>query len=130
MPVADTSFVIDLIRHDPAALALLDEMEEKKDKPVMTPVTVLELYYGAYRSESMERNIREILAFRLLWEEASFSDEVYHAFGFLSADLATRGDPLGDFDEVIAAFALALDGAIITRDRHFGQVPGLTVISY
>ena len=130
MPVADTSFIIDLIRHDPGALALQEELESADRQPSVTPVTLLELYYGAYRSSAIEQNIRQILAFQDIWEELPFTDEVYHAFGYLSARLADRGASLGNFDEVIAAFALVHDGEIVTRDQAFSDVPDPSVIHY
>jgi len=130
MPVADTSFIIDLIRHDSGAMAYLKDLEEGGIPPSLTPVTILELYYGAYNSISLEKNIKEALAFRNLWEELPFTDDVYHAFGYLSATLGRQGVRLGDFDEVIAAFALTLDKKIITRDRHFEKVPGISILGY
>ena len=130
MPVADTSFIIDLIRHDPGAMACLKDIEDTGSPPSVTPITILELYCGAYNSVSVEKNIKETLVFMNLLEELPFTDEVYHAFGYLSATLAGKGVRLGDFDEVIAAFALTHDNTIITRDRHFEKVPGLVVIGY
>jgi len=130
MPVADTSFIIDLIRHDPHAMACLKDIEDRGISPSMTPISILELYYGAYNSVSVEENIKEALMFRNLWEELPFTDEVYHTFGYLSATLVQQGVRIGDFDEVIAAFALTHDNAIIARDRHFEKVPGLKIISY
>lgn len=130
MPVADTSFIIDLIRHDPHAMACLKDIEDRGISPSMTPISILELYYGAYNSVSVEENIKEALMFRNLWEELPFTDEVYHTFGYLSATLVQQGVRTGDFDEVIAAFALAHDSMVIARDRHFEKVPGLRIISY
>ncbi len=37
---------------------------------------------------------------------------------------------LSVFDEVIAAIVLYTDREIITRDRHFGSIPGVKVVSY
>jgi len=130
MPVADTSFIIDLIRHDPHAMACLKDIEDRGISPSMTPISILELYYGAYNSVSVEENIKEALMFRNLWEELPFTDEVYHTFGYLSATLLQQGVRIGDFDEVIAAFALTHDSMVIARDRHFEKVPGLKIISY
>jgi predicted nucleic acid-binding protein len=55
---------------------------------------------------------------------------VYEVFGRVAAGLSLAGTPVGDFDEVIAAIALCYDGEIITRDRHFEKIRGLTLIDY
>jgi len=130
MPVADTSFIVDLLRNDRRALKLLHELEQEGKPLAVTPVNVLELFDGAYRSLRVEENVRDILALLSAFEEIPFSGEVYHAFGYLSATLHSQGNPVGDFDQVIAAAALCYDGEIVTRDWHFGKIADLTVISW
>jgi len=48
----------------------------------------------------------------------------------LLRDSVFTENPLGDFNEAIAAIALCYDGEIITRDRHFEKIPELKVIGY
>ncbi len=130
MPVTDTSFVIDIIRHDPCALAKLEEMESLGKTLSVTPIIALELFEGAYRSFRVEENVKEILTILSLCDEIAFDMDIYHAFGYLSATLQACGSPVGDFDQAIAAAALCSDGEIITRDRHFEKIPELKVIGY
>ncbi|HII98015.1 MAG TPA: type II toxin-antitoxin system VapC family toxin [Methanoregula sp.] len=52
-----------------------------------------------------------------------------HMAGLLRDSVFTE-NPLGDFNEAIAAIALCYDGEIITRDRHFEKIPELKVIGY
>jgi predicted nucleic acid-binding protein len=47
MPVADTSFIIDIIRHDAKALAKLESLESHDRTLFITPVIALELFEGA-----------------------------------------------------------------------------------
>ena len=130
MPVADTSFIVDIIRHDPDALGKLEEMESENRPLSITPVIALELFDGAYNSLHTQENVREILAILSLCDEVPFDMDIYHAFGYLSATLRACGSPVGDFDQAIAAAALCYDGEIITRDRHFEKIPELKVIGY
>ncbi|MGD0079035.1 MAG: type II toxin-antitoxin system VapC family toxin [Methanoregula sp.] len=130
MPVADTSFIVDIIRHDPKAIAKLEELEDEGKPLYTTPINSLELFEGAYRSLHVEENVKEILAVIAAFEEVPFGNDIYHAFGYLSATLQEKGNPVGDFDQVIAAVALCSDGEIITHDRHFEKIPELTVIGY
>lgn len=130
MPVADTSFIIDIIRHDSKALAKLESLESRDRTLFITPVIVLELFEGAYRSLHVEENVREILAILSICEEIPFDVDIYNAFGYLSVTLRECGSPIGNFDQAIAAAVLCSDGEIITRDRHFEKIPGLKVIWY
>ncbi|MES1208465.1 MAG: VapC toxin family PIN domain ribonuclease, partial [Pseudomonadota bacterium] len=49
-------------------------------------------------------------------------------FGRIGSILAERGTPIGDFDVLIAAHAVALRCTLVTNNvRHFARVPGLSV---
>lgn len=129
MPIADTSFIVDLMRRDPGALACYRAYEEKGLVLFTTGITALELYKGAFvsRNEDNRNKVQMILE---LFIVLPVDDSVYEAFGRIAAGLCLSGNPIGDFDEVIAALALCNDKEIITRDRHFEKIPGLSVISY
>lgn len=129
MPVADTSFVIDLMRRDTGALALYRAYERQGIALQTTAVTALELYKGAFLSGSGQ-NRKKTATLLELFTILPVDETVYEAFGSISAALAIRGDTIGDFDELIAAIALSCDGKIITRDRHFSRVPQLEIIPY
>jgi len=129
MPVADTSFIVDLIRRDQGALACYQGFENAGTALFTTGITALELYKGAFVSKKGE-NVAKVHAILELFAVLPVEETVYEAFGKLSAGLNLQGQSIGDFDEVIAAIALCHDGAIITRDRHFGKIPGLEVIGY
>jgi len=130
MPVADTSFIVDIIRHDTKALAKLQELESEGKVLFITPINALELFEGAYRSLRVKENVEEVLEVLAAFEEIPFGNDIYHAFGYLSAALLDKGSPVRDFDQVIAAAALCFDGEIVTRDGHFEKIPELTVIGY
>jgi tRNA(fMet)-specific endonuclease VapC len=129
MPIADTSFVIDLMRRDPGAVAAYEGYERQGIALHTTAVTALELYKGAYLSGT-EQNRKKVAALLELFTVIPVDETIYEAFGRISAALALSGDGIGDFDEVIAAIALSYDRKIITRDRHFSKVRHLEVISY
>lgn len=129
MPIADTSFIVDLMRRDPGALARYDACEQAGIALQTTAVTALELYKGAFISGT-EKNRSAVAALLELFTVLPVDETVYESFGRLSAALARSGTAIGDFDEVIAAIALGYDGEIITRDRHFLKVPCLKIISY
>ena len=129
MTVADTSFIIDLMRKDPGATMIFEHYEQAGRGLDTTGITALELYKGAYQSVNKDSlvKVKNILS---LFSILPIDEQVYELFGKLSRDLRIRGTPLGAFDEVIAAIVLCDDGEIISRDRHFGSIPGITVIPY
>jgi tRNA(fMet)-specific endonuclease VapC len=130
MPTLDTSLLIDLIRHEPEAMIMLEAMEQEGLPLATTAINILELYRGAYLSASAQKNLREVEAIIQALIELPITEETYRIFGALAAELRENGKPIGDFDEVIAAITLANDGEIVTRDRHFTQVPGLRIRTY
>jgi len=130
MPILDTTFLVDLIRGREVALEMLSDLEEKSVPLFTTPITVLELYRGAHLSANPEKNLeiaKNILAALIV---SPLDDEACQVFGALSARLKSDGKMIGEFDEVIASIALCHDGEIVTRDKHFLEVPGLRVLGY
>lgn len=63
-------------------------------------------------------------------EVVPFDAAAAEHFGAIAAALSRRGVPIGAFDTLIAAHALAMDAAIVTRNRHFDRVPGLQVVDW
>lgn len=86
---------------------------------------------GELRSGAEKRKSRRLTMlvdgtlerFPVLPLEAPF-DQTY---GRLRAQLEAAGRPLDGNDLLIAAHALSLDCVMVTADRAFVQVPGLTV---
>ena len=59
MLTLDTSFLIDLIRHDSEAMRTLAAMEWEGLPLATTAINALELYRGAFLSASMQANLRK-----------------------------------------------------------------------
>ena len=130
MPVLDTSFLIDIIRGKTEALRKLYEIEADGLSLNTTQINVLELYKGAYLSEKTTQNIQDIRNILEYLFILNIDENVYEVFGSISARLSTEGRTIGAFDELIASIALCNDGKIVTKDKHFQQVPTLEVIEY
>ena len=129
MPLADTSFIVDLMRRDRGALQRYAGFEKQKISLSTSAITAMELFKGACVSGNTSSlvKVRTILE---LFTILPVDETIYEAFGRISASLFITGNPIGDFDEVIAAIALCNDGEIITRDRHFEKISHLRVIGY
>ncbi|HLK89923.1 MAG TPA: type II toxin-antitoxin system VapC family toxin [Polyangia bacterium] len=93
----------------------------------ISALTLAELRYGAERKGS-RRLHRLIDAFAGAVEVMPFDDAAAAEFGRLGSLLAARGTPIGEFDALIAAHAVALRCTLVTNNvRHFSRVPGLVV---
>lgn len=89
-------------------------------------ITLMELYYGAFRSQQVASNLARIRALEegvKIWELGRAAAEV---FGALKAQLERDGTRLDDFDLAIAALALSENLILVTNNTaHFSRVGGL-----
>ena len=93
-------------------------------------VTEAEIRFGlAYRPHkaalraSLERMLSTI-------DIRPWTSATARRYGPLRAELTALGKPLAPLDLMIAAHALAEGATLITADRAFAQVPGLTTQDY
>jgi tRNA(fMet)-specific endonuclease VapC len=91
----------------------------------VSAITMAELRYGADRRSSNKIH-GTIDSFIRGIEVMPFDDRCAREFGKLAADLATAGTPIGDFDVLIAAHAIAVDAILVTNNtKHFARVRSL-----
>ena len=125
MSVADTCFLIDLLRQDPGAMSLADTVPDLKT----TSISSAEFLYGArisVRPGRMDAAHAFLGHFRIL----PFDLESAILYADIAADLQAQGGRISSFDELIAAIALRYDEPLVTRDAHFSAIRGLTVLPY
>jgi len=93
----------------------------------ISAITFAELRYGADRKGS--RKLHDLVdTFAAEVEVAPFDETAAVEFGRVASLLADRGTPIGQFDVLIAAHAVALRRTLVTNNvRHFSRVPGLSV---
>jgi tRNA(fMet)-specific endonuclease VapC len=94
----------------------------------ITVITECELYYGAYKSARVEKNLGVIKLLRTKISTLQTTTEAAPLHGKIKANLERRGQPLDDADLLIACVAMVAQGTLITNNTaHFGRVPGLIV---
>lgn len=92
----------------------------------ISAITRAELRYGVALKPGATKLARLVDAFlqtttTLAWDEAAADTH-----GRLRAQLRHAGTPIGDFDEMIAAHAIAASALLVTDNtRHFERVAGL-----
>ena len=98
-------------------------LSERPSTLCVSSITLAELRYGAdkRRSRKLHRLIETFVG--------SLSVEAFAAadrFGVVAVGLDRRGTPIGGFDALIAAHALALGLTLVTNNiKHFTRVEGL-----
>lgn len=94
-------------------------------------VTLMELYYGAYKSQMVESNIAKIKALENALEIIPTGRESAEIFGIYKGKLEKLGTPLDDFDLIIASCALANNMTLVTNNvRHFERIEGLKLTNW
>lgn len=102
-------------------------LERRPSEICISALTLAELRYGAARRNS--RKLSELIdVFISNIAVMPFDDLCAAHFGVVASDLADRGSPIGEFDALIAAHAVALELTLVTNNvKHFTRVAGLNV---
>ncbi|MFS8069510.1 MAG: type II toxin-antitoxin system VapC family toxin [Byssovorax sp.] len=102
-------------------------LEQKPSAICMSAITLAELRYGADHRGS--RKLHGIIdTFAAGVTVVPFEEATAAQFGSVAATLVREGTPIGDFDAMIAAHALALDVTLVTNNaKHFSRVHGLRI---
>ena len=94
----------------------------------MSVITHLELIYGAWKSQHREANLMRLQELERLIPVLSLDADTGRHFGQMRAELERKGSPIGAYDLLIAAHALALGLILVTNNaREFRRVPHLIV---
>lgn len=106
---------------------VLENLARHRHDPLeMSAASVMELYYGAYKSEKVALNLANVRRLESSFRVLPIDYTVTETFGMVKADLETKGTPLDDFDIVIAATALSFNTTLVTNnEKHFSRIEGL-----
>lgn len=124
MYLLDTDTVVFLLR---GREQVCRNLEKHRLDPVrISAISLMELYYGAFKSNRPEVNVARVHAVERAVGVVPVERETAEVFGMLKASLEKAGTPLDDFDLAIAACALANHLVLVTHNtRHFQRVGGL-----
>ena len=121
----DANVVIGLLKDTTSKVA----QRARRSKPgniAISAIVAHELFYGAFKSQRVERNVALVdgLQFTVL----EFDKEDARQAGQIRAFLAGKGTPIGPYDVLIAAQALARKLVLVTHNSgEFRRVPGLKI---
>ena len=121
----DTNICIYIIKNRPQSVRKKLETFELGDLAISS-VTVSELYYGAYKSEYVDKNLRALEHFLYPFDIREYDIQAAAAYGKIRANLEKRGQVIGGLDMMIAAHALSADMVLVTNNtKEFQRAEGL-----
>lgn len=97
----------------------------------ISAITLMELYYGAYKSDKLSSNLAKVRTIENTFEIIPNGKESAENFGMLKASLEKSGTRLDDFDLIIASCALAHNLTLVTNNsKHFSRIEGLKITNW
>jgi len=89
-------------------------------------ITLSELYFGAYKSQKVKKNLLNIEKLKKKLRVIESNDMICEIFGKTKVSLIKNGNIIDDADIFIAACALSEDTTLVTNNiRHFDRIKGL-----
>jgi len=118
--LADTSFIIDVMRGEESAVRKVEELEEKDKAVNITSISFFELYSGLEQSEKAEKEkekIEDVLAARAVHD---FDRTTGEMGGRIDGMLCKKGKMVEPQDSMISGIAIRENEKILTRNvDHF-----------
>ena len=94
-------------------------------------IVLLELYYGAYKSQKKNSNLAKVRHIEKSFDAIPVDFLISETFGMLKSQLESKGTPLDDFDLIIAATALAHNLTLVSNnEKHFRRIEGLKLVNW
>jgi len=94
----------------------------------ISSITVSELFYGAYRSKQIQRNLQRLNEFLVPFEIIPYDENAAQVYGEIRSQLEKEGNITGPLDLLIAACALSRDLILVTNnEREFRRIKSLNV---
>ncbi|MHA1729720.1 MAG: type II toxin-antitoxin system VapC family toxin [Promethearchaeota archaeon] len=118
----DTDILIPFLREDASIRKTVEEIE-MKTQVATTSINFFELYYGAYNSKKIKKNLSAV---NKLSEQITIFDfdlDTSKLTGKILLDLEKAGEPIGFRDTMIGAVAILNKMPFFTRNqRHFKKL--------
>ena len=119
----DTNIISAWLKGEKIIAHKIDEAAE-----VYIPINALgEMYYGAQYSTNVQVNIENIGKVIEQYEVLNTNEDTASFYGTIKASLRRKGKPIPENDIWIATIAQQHGLTLITRDKHFEEIDGLSI---
>lgn len=126
MYIVDTDVSIEYMRGNPSAIELLESLDDLH----LTTITIAELFFGAYNSQKVAKNLPTL--FNYVQRFSKLTMQLWDAirFGKIKAELRRKGTMVGDADIINASMALSYGFTLITRNvKDYERIKGLRILN-
>ncbi len=121
----DTNICIYIINRKQSEVVRKFKVHSLGDIGIST-VTLAELEYGAAKSAYPEKNKLALLRFVAPLDIRQFTVDAASVYGSIRSHLEKKGKPIGAYDLMIAAQAIADGATLVTNNfKEFSRVPDL-----
>lgn len=122
----DTDWLINALTDRGAARDVLEAFSDRG--LAVSIISLAELYAGIVGRPDETASVRVIARFLRTYDLLGLTESIMLTFSRIRAHLNAQGQPLPNFDLLIAATAIDTNRVLITRNRrHFDRVPGLQI---
>lgn len=129
MFLLDTDTVIYILKGNPLAEKNLRRYYHEPIR--LSVITLMELYYGAYKSQRITSNLAKIKTLENTLEILPVDQKNVDIFGKQKAHLGKKGTPLDDFDLILGCCALSHNLILVTNNtKHFKKIDGLKLTNW
>jgi len=123
----DTNACIRILKGDSPKM-LVHIKQAAKEEICISTVVRFELFYGIYKSKNTESNIKNLNIFLQSVNTLYFDEHASQEAGRVRFALEESGTPIGPYDLLIGATALAYDCTLITHNtKEFSRIKNLRI---
>ena len=125
MRLLDTNICIYILKNKP--VKVLEKFKKFNIGELkLSSITVAELYFGAYNSSYIEKNISVIERFLIPFEIVNFDEKAAMEYGKVKAKLRKKGNIIGELDMQIASIAISNNLILVTNNiKEFARIENL-----
>ncbi|EQB70638.1 MAG: hypothetical protein AMDU1_APLC00052G0024 [Thermoplasmatales archaeon A-plasma] len=128
--IADTSFLIDIMKSDKEAIKKAEEIENKGSTIAVTSISIFELFVGVTLSIKQDRERNKINRILKGLSIISFDEDSAIEAGKIFAQKRKNGSTIEPEDSMIAGICSRRNEILVTRNiKHFNDIEGLRVES-
>lgn len=121
----DTNILIDFLRGNARTVKKIEQFEEEFELATTT-INLFELYYGAYKTKKVEKNVRSVNELAKRLELLKFTDKSAEISGRIIAELERKGQSV-EFRDVMIASMVMDNGVMLWTEnvKHFRKIEGV-----
>ena len=129
--IADTSFLIDIMKYDKDAIKKAEEIEKKGNTIAITSISIFELFIGVTLSIKQDQERNKINRIINGLSIISFDEDSAREAGRIFAQKRKNGTVIEPEDSMIAGICSRRNEILITRNiKHFSDIEGLRIEGY